>query len=67
MLTDIPPGIQSYVAISFFQQGVQLLRSICISSSVLSMLKSVSESFQLSSDVVISETFGTVAITIEQK
>ena len=46
----------------FLSAGVQLLRSICISSSVLIMLKPVSELVQLSSDVVIGEA--TVAITI---
>ena len=51
----------------FLSAEVQVLRSVCNWSSVLIIPKSVFESFQLSSDVVIGEVIGTVAITIEQK
>ena len=51
----------------FLSAGVQVLRSECISSSVLIMVKSVLKSVLLSSDEVIHEAIGTVAITILDK
>ena len=51
----------------FLSAGVQVLRSVWISSSVLIMLKSVSELVLLSSDEVIHEAIGTVVITILDK
>ena len=51
----------------FLSAGVQVLRSVCISSSVFTMLKSVSVLVLLSSEVVICEVTGTVVITILNK
>ena len=48
----------------FLSAGVQVLRSVCISSSVFTMLKSVSESVLLSLEVVICEVIYTVANTV---
>ena len=50
----------------FLLDEVQVLRSVCNLSSMLIRLKSVSEFFQLLSDI-IDDVDRTAAITIEQK